>query len=185
MILPQNLWNSLVIKKRLLQEAGFECRYGLPSKRHYWIVAPEADTKAGTILLRNFKPSFIDIEPHDSQQQFVMMLQPLLQHNVGHDGLWLVGWTHPPSTAQAVRVDGDNAWSRLVMIWLDQDGDPKFTAESDMPFYDMVKEGVNYYAGLAEQAYTQWLEMVGPAAIKDDFGIGEDQQRKAALEALN
>ncbi len=71
------------------------------------------------------------------------------------------------------------------MIWLDQDGDPKFTAESDMPFYDMVKEGVNYYAGLAEQAYTQWLEMVGPAAIKDDFGIGEDQQRKAALEALN
>lgn len=185
MSLPQNLYDSLVIKKRLLQEAGFECAHGVPHKRHYWIVAPEADTRLGDILLRNFKPSFIDIEPHDSQQQFANMLQAVLQHNLHHDGLWLVGWTHPPSTAHAVRVDGDNAWGRMVMIWLDSDGDPKFTAESDLPFFKMIGRGVEYYAGLADQAYEQWKEMAGPQAMKDDFGVREDQQTKAALKALH
>lgn len=185
MILPERIWESAVIKRRLLQEAGFECRYGIPAKKNYWIVAPEADTKRGTVLLRNFKPTFLDIEPHDQQQQFAHMLQPLLQSKLGHDGLWIVGWTHPPSSGHAVRVDGDNVWGRLVMIWLDSDADPKFTAESDLPFYDMVSHGVEYYAGIAEQAWTQWNEMVGRAALKDDFGIKDEQQTKAALGSLH
>jgi hypothetical protein len=185
MSLPQNLWTSEIIKRRLLQEAGFECRYGIPEKKQYWIVAPEADTGRGKHVLMNFKPSFMDIEPHNAQQQFALMLQAVVQFEAGHDGLWLVGWTHPPTTAEAVRVDGDNAWGRLVMLWLDSDGDPKFVAESDLPFADMVEHGVEYYCGMAEQSYAQFNEMVGAQAMKADFGIKEEQQTKAVLGSLH
>lgn len=185
MSLPEHLWNSPVIKKRLFNEAGFESNNGAPHKVHYWVIAPEGNTKRGEVILKNFIPNFADIEPHEMQQEFARQVQKMLQSGAHHDGLWLVGWTHPPATGDVVRIDGSNCWDRLIMLWLDEDGDPKYTLESDIPFAEMMENGEAYYLGLAEQAHASWEEAYGKKAMKDDFAVTEDQQTKAALAALH
>lgn len=187
MNLPDNIWLSPVIKKRLLMEAGFEStNHGRPPKAQYWFSAPMAtDLKSRMgVTLKNYVPGVFDVDPHDMQMAFASELRWRLQQNIGHDGLWIAGWTHPPGNDQTIRVDGDNAWNRLVMVWLDGDGDPQFTVESDLPFVEMISRGGYYYIEMAEEAYQAYVEAYGLKAMKDDLGLGEDQMTKAALAAL-
>lgn len=185
MKLPDNIWNSPVIRQRFFQEANFECSHGKPQNPHYWLVAPEADTKAGDIVLVNFKEDEFNVAPHELQQDFAENLKNVLQKQLHHDGLWVVGWTHPPASWESVKIDGDNTWGRLVMIWFDEDADPQYTVESDMPFIEMCANGYEYYAGLCAEAHEAWSESYGKIAMKDDFGLKEEQTTKAALSALS
>jgi len=184
MILPENIWNSPVIRKRLAQEALFESNRGVSQLPHYWMTVPEGDSKAGNIVLKNYETSPFNIDPHILQQEFALGVRKGLQREEHRDGLWIAGWTHPPSHAHAIRVDGDNVWGRLIMIWLDEDADPQFTLESDMRFIEIVENGVGYYIRLAAEAFQTWDEHYGKKATKSDFALKEDQTSKAALEAL-
>lgn len=183
--LPENIWNSQVIKKRLWNEANFESNNGAPAKAHYWIVAPTVDGSRDHHILKNFSVGIMDVEPHDMQMAFAQELRYRLQKDLSHDGLWLVGWTHPPASWEAIKVDGDNCWNRLVMVWLDEDADPHFTVETDIPFVEMIGRGGHYYLELAEEAHKTWAEAYGKKARRDDFGLRDDQQTKKALAALN
>lgn len=185
MSLPEHLWNSPVIRKRLYDEAGFESNHGAPHKVHYWMIVPEANIMRGEVILKNFEPNFCDIEPHEMQQEFARQVQKMLQSGLHHDGMWICGWTHPPASHDVIRVDGSTCWDRLVMIWLDEDGDPKFTVESDIPFAAMMESGERYYYDLAERAWGAWDEFYGKKAMKDDFAVTDGQQTKAALASLH
>ena len=181
--LPDNLWKSPVIKNRLIVEANFECRRGMAEKPHYWCLVPQADTGAGTVVLRNYKDSMVDTDPHELQQDFARNVLLELQAQAHHDGLWLVGYTHPPSTYGSI-TDTDNCWGRLFCIWFDGDGDPQYTIESDADFIDMAKRGEQYWVGMSAQAHEQWKEIYGQKAMKRDMMLRESQTKKAALEAL-
>ena len=181
--LPENFWSSPVIKKRLANEATFECDRGEPEKPHYWCRAPMADTKDGSLILKNFEPSMMDCAPHEMQQEFARVVQEMLMVEAGFDGMWIVGWTHPPST-YGVITDTENCWGRLICIWLDAGGDPQFTLESDLDFTDMMESGEHYYVGLAHEGYQTWLGMYGKKALKEDMGLMESQMKHEALEAL-
>jgi len=181
--LPSNLWKSPVIKSRLLEEAAFEGQQGLAEKVFYWVIVPEADSKDGTIVLKNFKPNLTDIEPHEMQKHFVKELQRFLMKEIHFNGMWTVGWTHPPTSYDVLTAD-DNCWNRLIFIWHDADGDPHYTLESEMPFIQMVESGMQYYAELANQAHEQWREVYSSTRMKSDMMLTEDQQTKASLEAL-
>lgn len=182
--LPENLWNSPAIRKRFDFEAGFDCDRAPLDQKHYWFIVPEADSRTGTIAVKNFKEDdIINILPHPMQQQFAEELQRFLQKELHYDGLWIVGWTHPP-TRTAIVTNQDNTWNRLAVIWLDADGDPQYTVESDFPFHHMVQEGVEYYAAQAVKAHKQWSEAYGHSAMKDDLGLNEGQTKKTALESL-
>jgi len=184
MKLPSNLWKSPVIKKRLFIEASFDSNYGVPDKKHYWIIAPEADSKNGKVVLKNFEPDeLLNIPPHPMQEHFAEELQGYLTKELNFNGLWLVGWTHPPQI-QALLGDQDNCWSRLVMIWHDEDGDPQYTVESELPFANMIALGFQYYAGLANQAHEQWNEMYSGKVLKSDMNLSDNQQTTVALNAL-
>lgn len=185
MKLPENVWKSKVILNRLEAEARFESNFGFAEKKHYWFTVPEGDSKRGNIELRNFRPSEFDADPHPHQKGMAINLQSALQKEAGFDGVWIVGWTHPPSMAELIRIDGDNCWSRLVMIWLDEDADPKYTLESDIPIFEMIQNGIEYYLSLAHQAHEKWDEAYGKRAMKDDFQIKEGQMKKAALSTIN
>jgi len=182
--LPSNLWNSPVIKKRLMQEAGFESNHGISEKQHYWCLVPHADSGDGTVILRNYpENSIVDADPHEMQQEFARNVMWSLQTQAHFDGLWLVGFTHPP-TSYGVITDTENCWNRLMAIWFDSDGDPQFTLESDLPFVKQLEAGEQYYVDLAQQSHEQWKEIYGQKAMKSDMLLSEDQARKAALEAL-
>lgn len=182
--LPQNLWKSPVIKARLDMEAAFECRHGISDKKHYWVLVPESDTRNGVVILKNFEPNLQDVEPHEMQQEFARQVQQMLQKEASFDGLWLVGYTHPPSS-YGVLTDTENCWNRLIAIWHDQDGDPQYTLESDLPFINQLQAGEMYYVELAHQSHKQWEKIYGRKAMKSDMLLEEGQTTKAALEALN
>lgn len=183
MDLPSNLWKSPIIKERLVLEANFDGNHGLPAKPFFWVLVPEADRKDGTIVLKNFEPSISNIEPHPLQQDFARGLQQELQKEAGFNGLWLVGWTHPPSSYGAL-TDTDNCWNRLIFIWHDKDGDPQYTVESELPFVNVIQHGMDYYVGLAHKSHDQWREIYSEKAMKQDMMLTEDQQKRMTLEAL-
>ncbi len=182
--LPSELWNSPVIRKRLAQEATFECAWGVPDKKFYWCMVPLADSKNGDQILKNYKDSPMDRDPHEMQQVFARKIMKQLQKEAHFDGLWLVGFTHPPSTYESLTDTGNNCWGRLMAIWFDEDGDPQFTLESDFPFIKQVEMGEQYYVGLAQESHAYWKEQYGAKAMKTDFMLKEGQSTKAALEAL-
>ncbi len=185
MKLPANIWNSKAIRNRLFAEASFECAHGMPSKFHYWVVVPEGDTMRGQIVLKNYTASPLSIDPHEMQQEFARQVREVLQKELHHDGVWVVGWTHPPEAWEAVRIDGDNVWGRLIMIWLDEDADPQYTVESDLPFLAMVEAGIENYLGQAARAHEAWSKEYGKKAMKEDFGIKANQTTKEALATLH
>lgn len=181
--LPSNLWKSPVILKRLYAEACFECEWGVSEKKHYWCMVPMSDSKDGINVLKNYEDGISNADPHDMQQVFASKIMTELQQEAHFDGLWLVGFTHPP-TSYGVLTDTENCWSRWIAIWFDEDGDPQFTLESDLPFMNQVEMGAPYYVGLAQKSHAQWKEMYGRKAMKSDMILKEGQSSKAALEAL-
>lgn len=184
--LPHNIWNSPVIRTRLKQEAGFECDWGKPSLERYYAVVPQTDSPLEAIELRNYDPhSPLTPDPHELQMHFIQAYREQLQKQIHHDGVWIVAWTHPPEVQQALIVDGDNTFGRLIAIWLDEDADPMFTFETDLPFVEIVANGGHYYIEQAEKAWYGWNKDFGKKAMKEDFGIKEHQTSKDALSALH
>lgn len=181
--LPSELWKSPVIKKRLFAEASFECDHGISDKPYYWCMVPYADSKDGVLILKNYEDSPMNDDPHEMQQVFARKIMEELQQQAHFDGLWLVGFTHPPSTYETL-TDTGNCWARSIFIWFDEDGDPQYTLESDLPFINQVEMGEQYYVGLAQQAHDAWKEQYGKKAMKSDFMLKEGQSSRAALEAL-
>jgi hypothetical protein len=181
--LPSELWNSPVIRKRLYAEACFETDLGISDKKFYWCMVPLADSKDGVQVLKNFEESLSHADPHEDQQAFAHKIMGELQQQAHFNGLWLVGFTHPPTTYGTI-TDTDNCWGRSIFIWFDEDGDPQYTLESDLPFIKQLAMGAQYYVGLAQQAHQSWKEMYGAAAMKQDMMLKEAQSSRAALEAL-
>ena len=181
--LPNNLWKSQVIKDRLYAEACFECDRGIADKSYYWVLVPQADIRADLVELKNYKPSITDVDPHEVQIAFAKDLQLALQKEAHFDGLWIVGYTHPPTTYETL-TDTGNCWSRLIMLWLDTDGDPQYTLESDLNFHTQLEHGVEYYIKLAHDAHKQFEEQFSQSQLKKDMMLKEEEQRREALEAL-
>lgn len=184
MQLPENIWRSPVIQKRLLLEANIDGGLGFPSKPQYYFLAPEGDTLRGEVALKNFKPDELNVIPHETQMEFTKLLRHTLQSQADNNGIWLVGWTHPPANDQAIRIDGDNVWGRLVMIWLDEDADPHYVIDSEFPVNTMIHNGTDYYVGLCERAHEKWREEYGKDVITMDMELSADNFKKAAIEAL-
>lgn len=183
--IPEAVYKSMVLRDRLNMEAGFEGKNGRASKPHFWVTAPEADSKRGCIVLKNFRESEFDIAPHPVQQQFARELQAHLQREHHHDGMWIVGWTHPPEFANLIRIDGDNVWGRLIMIFLDEDADPQFTTESERLIADMVEDGIIYYGNMASASWEEWQAEYSARNMKDDMGLKDNQMIKATLSSLH
>lgn len=181
--LPENLWKSPVIQERLIQEALFDCRYGVPAKPYFDVMVPQADTKIGQIQLRNYTPSMAEVAPHPIQVQFAKNLLDILMKELHFNGLWIVGWTHPP-TSYAALTEMDNAWQRLIIIWLDQDGDPQYTIDYDKPVVEIIADGLELHAKKAEDAHQQWRQIYSDTAMREDMALTEDQQKRMTLEAL-
>ncbi len=182
--LPSELWNSPVIKKRLFAEACFECDWGIPDKKFYWCMVPLADSKNGFAVLKNYKDDAMNSDPHEMQQVFARKIMEELQRHAHFDGLWLVGFTHPPTSYETLTDTGNNCWNRMICIWFDDDGDPQYTLESDLPFIKQAEVGEQYYVNLAQEAHASWKEIYGRGAMKTDMMLKDGQTKMAALEAL-
>lgn len=186
--LPQNLWESPPLRRRLDQEAAFESSQGYAPVPQYYAAVPHTDSPSGSIELRNYDPEDARTpDPHELQIDFAQMYRQNLQRELHHDGVWIVGWTHPPRIQSKILMPDavdDNCFGRLIAIWLDADGDPQFTYETESEFADIIQNGGHYYLEQAERAWQMWNEDYGKKALKSDFGLTEGEQRKEVLEGL-
>jgi hypothetical protein len=182
--LPSNIWASGAIRLRLEQEARFESAHGLPCKPQYWVSVPNVDSTYQSATLRNFVPDLMNCDPHEMQIMFAEQIRKELQRMLHHDGVWVVGWTHPPQSWENIATDGDNCWGRMIILWLDEDGDPQMVQEFDNYFAVMLSYGEDYYVDQSEKAWLMYDYHFGKKAMKNDLGIHESQMTKEALETL-
>lgn len=175
---PDDVLKSLVVRGRLRREAKFESARGDDSKGHYWAITALPSTNQ-IVGCQNFTPSVFDIDPHPVQKQLAEALVRSLNRHVGHDGGWIVGFTHPPSQGNALRTDGDNVWGQLFCLWLDEDGDPQFTYETDRDPAEVVQDGVDYFIKMCDESYWRWEDLLGKKGRKE-LGLKDGQMIKAA-----
>lgn len=103
---PDYVLDSKALSNRLHAEATFDCSEGDGTKGHFWCLTQvPSDRRIGVRL--NFTASMTDIEPHELQKSFAKDLLVALNREVGHDGGWVVGFTHPPASWHAFHVNGD------------------------------------------------------------------------------
>ncbi len=176
---PDYVLESKAVLGRLTAEAYFDSSNGDDSRGLYWCLT-QVPSDRTIIKLQNFTTSILDVEPHEIQKGFADQLVRQLNREVGHDGGWIVGFTHPPYRGDAIRVDGDNVWGRMFFLWLDKDGDPQFTFDTDLPFVEVFGSGIEGYLNQCEKAYHEWEKVLGKQGLKD-LGIKEDQLIKEAL----
>jgi hypothetical protein len=177
---PDSVLESPIIEDTIKAQGEAESlgASGDNSKGHVWALTVRPSTR-GVVLLQNFTPTIMDIEPHEVQRSFARELLLVLNKEAGMNGGWVVGYSHPPTVGDALHVNGDNVWGRLFMLWLDQDGDPQFSVEADKPFHAVFEEGSMYYVGQCYKAYTEWSKLRGVNVLKD-LGFTEANMVKAA-----
>lgn len=176
---PDYVLDSQALSNRLHAEATFDCSEGDSSKGHFWSLTQMPSDRRVAVRL-NFTPSMTDIEPHELQKSFAKDLLVALNREVGHNGGWVVGFTHPPASWHAFHINGDNAWARMFCLWLDADGDPQFTFDTELPFHEVFGSGIDGYVHQCAKAYREWEKMLGKEGLKD-LGIKEDQLIKEAM----
>ena len=183
--LPSNLFQSPVILRRFEHEAKFECGRGKAERPLYCIAVPDPETRRGAYPLQNYpEDSIMYADPHPAQCGMAAWLCDWLNRYEHHDGLWVVGWTHPPTMTLTLQNMDEEAWGRLVMIWLDKDGDPQFTVESDHDLVRMIEKGERHYAALACDGWAEWDKAYGKKAQKADFDLKEHEIKREVLESL-
>jgi len=184
--LKSNIWDSPILKQRFAIEGAFEGANGFPNKANYYFLVPtpESPRSQAAIILQNYIENGYDVSPHELQIGFADELRYQLQKEVGHDGYWIVGWTHPP-VASPVLIDHDTVWGRLVIIWLDEDADPKISMDFERPFADLIGDGGRYFIQQAEKAYEIWAAEYGKKNIKKDMGLSDDQITKPVQSSLH
>lgn len=80
--------------------------------------------------------------PHVFQQDFAFELVRKLNKQISNGGTWTVGW-----------CDG---WGKLIILWLDQDGDVQFTVEDDEPVNVILEAGADHFLSQCFDAYGKW-----------------------------
>lgn len=127
----------------------------------------ESEQEAAWVVLQRGNGGYVyrssqGFTPMVFQMIFAKELVSQLNRHVGEGGAWVVGWTH----------GGD----RLMMIWLDGDGDARFVVENDEDTPQrIVATGIDRWCQDAAEAHARWREM------QRALDVQPDQQYKAAM----
>lgn len=177
---PDYVLESPVMNMRLEQEAVFEINNDDYLIGKFWAIAVRP-SDGFPVVNMNFIPSPLEIEPHEVQKNFAADLLRALHKEASFGGGWLVGFTHPPEmvTSFIKAEEPDNVWARMFFIWLDEDGDPQFTVDTQLPVMHVLSAGVENYLGLAYKAKQEWDEYAGKTMLKE-MGVKDSQMVKAA-----
>lgn len=120
------------------------------------------------IIERNYDPN-LPIEhmpvadPPPAQMVWADAICKLLNRECGHDGVWIVGFTHPPGFADLVRVNPRFNWLRVIKLWMDNDGDVAFTCDCIDPWDAVAAQAPEHFVEQAEEAWNRWKTIMRDA----------------------
>lgn len=98
--------------------------------------------------------------PLENQIVWAECLVRLLNKHVGFDGSWLVEFTHYPDLGTCLSVDPDLNWRRIVLIWMDKDGDVQFSSEITDPFVHVISTQPEHWIEQMTEAYENWKDIM-------------------------
>ena len=95
------------------------------------------------------------LDPLGPQQMMAFDLVTALNRAQHHDGAWVAMWSHPaPRPHVLVRED---EYTRLCLMWMDQDGDVQFTLECEGTLEERLMKGILHWQECAEKAWDTWF----------------------------
>lgn len=104
-------------------------------EREAWMAVMRSN---GEIRIKCNSPA----HPHMSQSLFAIEMLRDLNKRIANSGAWTVGWCH--------------GYTRMILIWMDGDGDPQFTVEVDDRIADIIKAGVDHFTAQCYEAWAKW-----------------------------
>lgn len=138
--LPDDLRFSPHVSRRLFLEA--DEGYG-------WAVAQKTNGDIKTAC--NAPPGN---RPHIFQQDFAYSLLKKLNSQIPNGGSWTVSW-----------CDG---WRKLVILWLDKDGDIQFPVEDEELISDILNAGPDHFVGQCAEAWQLWKGCMDVLELKPE-----------------
>jgi hypothetical protein len=100
--------------------------------------------------------------PTWEQMVWATDLGRMLNREAGMGGQWLLVWTDVEGGAPLAIP---NLPTRLVMAWVDKDGDVPFTVDAVDPLSTMAKSGVAHFVAQCVEAHKMYLEQLKSVEI--------------------
>lgn len=102
--------------------------------------------------------------PLAEQRLFAHDMVTVLNNQLHHDGAWVITfnqWQKPePKVAPC--------YTRVTLMWMDQDGDVRFSIEDDRPPWEFLCDGMQEWLMKCESAWCAWLASVAALELKAD-----------------
>jgi len=83
------------------------------------------------------------LDPTADQTIWQLDVLKILNHEIPHDGAWVVGWTHGNT--------------RAIWLWLDQDGDVQFTVDNEESWETQAGTEMLHWIEQCEQGWSYWF----------------------------
>ncbi len=139
------LLDTDVLDRRLIGEANFESG----EDTRFWVAKFRANGMP-EMKARGLNPPV-------SYQVMACDLGTALNDMIHHDGAWLVAWTDPlEPTIEEALLGAEIVPQRMILLWIDDAGDPQFTIEIVERFADIVECGILHWVEQAEDGWKAW-----------------------------
>jgi hypothetical protein len=143
-----------VVRERLEMEASYGNDQGIrDGDGEYWAVShkPSNMSMAGPWSTDDF----LLYPLTDERRGWLQNLSWNLNKNLCHDGAWICVWTHLGELVHEGATFARHP-RRVVLIWLDQDGDPQVPVEIEEPWLSVASQSVDNWLEQCEEAYQAW-----------------------------
>ena len=132
-------------------------------------------TEAGPQWIR--KNALIPV-PDALRAEFAHDMVQVLNKALHHDGVWAVCYCnlHAPTLLEGNGLLIEPYYTRLVILWMDADGDVRFPIESDSDIVDILVEGMDAWVSDCESAWQQWNFL-----MVQDMPVNENTHYRRAL----
>lgn len=172
--------DRMLFSKALRERLDLECQMSddMEPSSYSWY-AVKITTCGKTVIERNFDPrdKSLYAVPDVPVDQMLWAEEAcrVLNKECHHDGMWVVGFTHPPSLGDLVAVNKQEFWKRIVKVWLDADGDVSFTADCVDPWWAVAQQSTDHFINQSEQSWKHWQTL-----MRDVLDPSENQLRPLA-----
>lgn len=166
------------IRERLDAEAAMDSEIGVTTAS--WFAVKVLNRGKGDVVIeRNYNPEKTGMlaipDPSPCQAAWAVAVAKILNHEIDHDGCWIVGLTHPPGFGEFLKIQPRFEWRRTIKLWVDNDGDPQFTSDCIDPWRLVVEQNPDHFINQSEKAWQHWKRL-----MRDVLEPTEDELRPMA-----
>lgn len=135
---------------RLLYTAAMKQRMREESEGHaYWALRTSGGKR---VAVRTASPM---VDPLVVQKVFAHELCEALNAQLGHDGTWVVGLTHPQDLV-IIGPQSGRQFTRWLAMWVDGDGDVQFPVENEQDLATVLATPMTEWLEICEQGWQRW-----------------------------